>query len=294
VSRPQADPANEEVKLEVGGRERFAIVHLPHHRRPEKPAPLVLVFHGGGGFPDAIRFQSNMDAVSDREGFIAVYPAGTGILRNALLTFNAGTCCGYALEHHVDDVGFTAALLDALAKRYPVDPDRVYATGHSNGAMMAYRLACELSDRIAAIAPVSATMGVRDCHPTRPVSVIHFHGLEDKNALFAGGKGPKSFSQVDMRPVPDTIAEWVRLDGCPAEPTETKRGAATRLAYGPGRDGAEVVLWKLANGGHTWPGGQVGRLEAWYGVGNVNRDISASDLMWEFFRRHPRSGRADR
>ena len=294
VSGPRPDPANKEVAIKFGGRDRFAVVHVPKSYQPGKPTPLVLVFHGGGGFPEVIRYQSQMDKVSDREGFIAAYPAGSGVLRNALLTFNAGTCCGWALGHRIDDVGFVNALLDELEKQYSIDPDRVYSTGLSNGAMLSYRLACELSDRIAAIAPVAATIGVSGCKPKRPVSVIHFHGLQDHNAMFNGGKGPKSISQTDMKSVPETIEMWVKLNGCPPTPTEETRGEATRLAYGPGRDGSEVVLWKLADGGHTWPGGEITRLENWYGLGKVNRDISASDLMWEFFKRHPRSGRADR
>jgi polyhydroxybutyrate depolymerase len=294
VNAPRPDPNNREIDLNFGGRDRFAVVHVPASYEPGKPTPAVLVFHGGGGFPDAVRFQSRMDEVSDRHGFIAVYPAGTGIMRNAMLSFNAGTCCGYAMTNKVDDVGFTAALLDELAKRYSVDPDRVYAAGLSNGGMLVYRLACELSDRIAAIGPVATTLTLDNCRPTRPVSVIHFHGLKDRNIPYRGGKGAKSLSQIDCRGTQETIDLWVRLNGCPTTPTETTRGAATRLAYGPGRDGAEVVLWRIADGGHTWPGGEISRLEGLYGLGKVNRDIVASELMWEFFQRHPRSTRASR
>lgn len=293
VHGPQADPKNKEIALKFGGRDRFALVHAPVSYKPGTPMPVVLVFHGGGGFPDAVRFQSRMDEVSDRHGFIAVYPAGTGNMRNVMLSFNAGACCGYAMSNQVDDVGFTAALLDELEKRYTIDPDRVYATGLSNGGMLVYRLACELSDRIAAIGPVATTLTLDNCRPKRPVSVIHFHGVEDPNVPYRGGKGPKSLSQTDYRGIQETIDTWVRLNGCPTTPTETTRGAATRLAYGPGRDGAEVVLWRIADGGHTWPGGEISRLEALYGLGKVNRDIVASELMWEFFQHHPRPTHAN-
>ncbi len=286
---PRSPPANQ-ITLRFDGQERWAAVHVPPGYNPGTPTPVVLVFHGGGGFPDAVRFQSQMDTVADREGFLAVYPAGTGMRRDALLTFNAGNCCGYALKHSADDVGFTAALIDTLAKRFSIDRNRVFATGISNGAGLSYRLACELSDRIAAIAPVATTMNGPQCHPKRPVSILHFHGMEDKNALFEGGVGPKSLSGANMRSVPDTIGFWVKHNACSAMPAEEHRiGAAKKTTYGPCSEGTEVALWQLADGGHTWPGGQVSRVEEWYGVGKVNQDISASSLMWEFFKKHPMS-----
>ena len=125
-----------------------------------------------------VRF-CGLNEKADQEGFIAVYPNGTGRLE-PMLTWNGGNCCGYAQWNNVDDVGFTRALLDDLAKVVNVDAKRVFATGISNGGIMCYRLASELSDRIAAIAPVSGTMGTLTCNPKRPVSVIHFHGTEDR------------------------------------------------------------------------------------------------------------------
>ena len=288
---PRSDPADQ-IKFEFQGRERWAVIHLPQSYDGKKAVPVVLVFHGGGGFPDAVRFQSQMDTVSDREGFIAVYPAGSGIIRNGLLSFNSGICCGYALDHKIDDVGFTSALIDELAKRFNIDSHRIYSTGLSNGAMMSYRLACELSDRIAAIAPVATALGV-PCNPKRPISIMHFHGLEDQNALFYGGVGPKSFSEAKMPSVPDTIKFWANLDGCPKTSKETSIGVATRIAYGPCKDNTEVVLWKIADGGHTWPGGKISRVEDRYGLGKVNRDINASELMWDFFKKHPMTKKAD-
>lgn len=287
---PRSAPADQ-ITLQFDGRERWAVVHIPPGYDVNKPTPVVLVFHGGGGFPDAVRFQSQMDAVADREGFLAVYPAGTGIVRNSLLTFNAGNCCGYALKHNTDEVGFTAALIDALGEKFSIDRHRVFATGISNGAGVSYRLACELSDRIAAIAPIATTMNIPQCNLKRPLSVIHFHGLEDKNALFQGGVGPKSISGADMKSVPDTIAFWVRHNGCSRTPTSERQvGAARQIMYGSCAEGTEVVLWQLDDGGHTWPGGKISRAEEWYDVGKVNHDIVASDLMWEFFKKHPMTG----
>jgi polyhydroxybutyrate depolymerase len=135
---------------------------------------------------------TGLNEKADEAGFLAVYPNGTGEKRS--LTWNGGNCCGYAVENQVDDVGFVRALLDDLEKVVTVDPSRVYATGISNGAIMAYRLASELSDRIAAVAPVAGPMGTATCSPRRPVSVMHFHGTDDQFAPCrrAGGRGASS------------------------------------------------------------------------------------------------------
>lgn len=285
----RGEVGDSEGHLEFQGRSRFYELHVPPGYRSGTPTPVVLVFHGGGGWPSAMRYQSGMDRVSDREGFIAAYPGGTGFRKNRMLTFNAGICCSYAVERNVDDVGFTAAVIDDLAAHYTIDRDRVFATGLSNGAMMAYRLACELADRIAAVAPVSGTMGVSNCAPSRPVSVMHFHGLEDQNSPYAGGIGKHSVSGVIFRSVDETIRFWVQHDGCPQTPTTSTQGECTRFAYGPCREGSEVVLWRIGNGGHAWPGGKTTMLEKLI-VGRVSNDISASDLMWEFFKRHTLHG----
>jgi polyhydroxybutyrate depolymerase len=170
-----------------------------------------------------------------------------------------------------------------------VDPKRVYATGMSNGGMMCYRLAAELSDRIAAIAPVAGTMAIDNYNPQRPVPVMHFHGKADNMVPFAGpsGRTPKflGFKSVD-----DTITVVAKANGCPEEPrTEElpdKAGdgtTVTKKTYGPGKDGAEVVLFVIEGGGHTWPGQQppVGF------IGKSTKNISANDMIWEFFEKHP-------
>ena len=130
---------------------------------------------------------SGLNQKADQEGFLAVYPNGTG--RFSSLTWNGGNCCGSAMQQRVDDVAFIDAVLDDLANVVNVDTKRVYATGISNGAIMAYRLASELSERIAAIAPVAGPMGTATCSPRRAVSVLHFHGTDDQFAPFNGGRG---------------------------------------------------------------------------------------------------------
>jgi polyhydroxybutyrate depolymerase len=248
----------------------------------------VVAFHGGGGNAEGMAEFSGLSDKADEAGFIVAYPEGSGRLPR-MLTFHAGDCCGYAAAESIDDVAFTAAMLDDLATVAPIDRRRIYATGMSNGGMMAYRVAAELSDRIAAIAPVAGPMGTPECHPRRPVPVLHFHGDADEFAPFAGGRG-RGISGTDFRSVADSIAAWVAANGCEPTPVITSLpdrhddGTTVRQErHGSGRDGAEVVLVVVEGGGHTWPGREP-RLRL---LGTSTREVSATDMMWEFFSRHP-------
>jgi polyhydroxybutyrate depolymerase len=249
----------------------------------------VLAYHGGGSNAEHMVRFCGLNTTADKAGFIVVYPSGTGALA-AALTWNGGNCCGYAMEHQVDDVGFTRALLDDLAKVLAVDAKRVFATGMSNGAVMVYRLASELSDRIAAIAPVAGPLGTDTCHPQRPVPVLHFHGTADEFAPIQGGTGPRSRSGTDFYSVEHSVRCWVRANGCTDEPvteelpdTANDGTTVTRQTYGGGRGGAEVVLVVIEGGGHTWPG----RQPPLPVLGKSTRNVSANDLLWAFFEKHP-------
>lgn len=278
-------------EMEYGGRKRRYIVHVPPGYNRERPVPVVMFFHGGGASAINSRSWLGFDPLADQKGFITVYPYGTGILARKLLTFNAGSCCGYAMKHRIDDVGFTRAMLDELGRSFCVDPRRLFSTGYSNGAMMSYRLACEMPDRIAAIGPVAGTLATNiQCAPSRPVSVMHIHGTGDPYEPFKGGKGEKSFpgrgEKTVFRSVEDTLTTWAGLIGASTTPrlTET-RGADTRYVYSGGRSGSEVVLWRIQGGGHTWPGARTMPMDSM--LGPINRDISATQLLWEFFQQHP-------
>jgi len=277
-------------KIKSGGRERSYLIHVPPGYVAGKQAPLVLNLHGGGGNAFNQREQSQMDPVSDANGFILVYPngSGTGFFKNRLLTFNAGMCCGYAQKQNIDDVAFIRTLLDDVGRNFCVDPRRVFSTGFSNGAIMTHRLGCELSDRIAAIAPVSGPIGVDSCHPSRPVPVMEFHGTADPFAPYHGGP-VKALSGKDIhqyRSVDDTIAGWVQRDHATgATETTFKKGAVTCVTHNAGPDGAPVTLCTIEGAGHTWPGGVSTASEK--KVGPVNHDISAGQMIWSFFDKHP-------
>jgi polyhydroxybutyrate depolymerase len=278
------------ITLEHGGRERSYIAHVPP--QPRRPAPVVINFHGGGGRAAAQQEYSRMDALADREGFIVIYPNGTGQLKRMLLTWNTGTCCGYAALNNVDDVGFVSAVLDDLASRALIDPKRIYATGLSNGAMMAYRLAAELPERIAAIAPVAGSMTLPSAI-RHPVPILHIHSVDDPRALYAGGLGPP-FPMTDTRvfhpPVRETLERWSAANHCKGEPLV----AASRQGAGPSAAHAATLIsyqgcvaplehWKLTGAGHVWPGGKLKYLTGLLGQGTDVIDANAE--MWRFFSR---------
>jgi len=286
----QAAPGDSIHSIVVDGRQRTYLAHIPPDYDGQTPLPVVLVFHGGvSNAALTVRF-TGLSEKADQARFLAVYPSGTGRVSRAL-TWNAGSCCGYAQHEHVDDVAFVRALLDDLATHFAVDARRVYATGISNGGMMAHRVGAELADRIAAIASVSGPLQIDAIHPTRPVSVMQFHGTADEFAPFGGGTGAKSLASIHFRSAPDSVAAWVRADGCAETPKVTALPAAAgdptrvrREAYGPCKRGSEVVFYVIDGGGHTWPG----REPRIHFLGTSTVSISANDLMWDFFRKHAR------
>jgi len=265
------------------GLERSYIVHVPPGYDPARATPVVLVFHGGGGHAENARTMTGFDAVADAEGFIVVYPNGTGQRPDRLLTWNGGRCCGYALEQNVDDVGFVRALLADLGAIANIDARRIYATGMSNGAIMSYRLACELADVIAAIGPVAATQNLDACTPSRPAPVLHIHGDADKHAPYAGGVGAESLVGIPFEPVETTIEFWVRQNGCASTPQVTQNGSIRHTVYNGCQQNAAVELYTVVGGGHAWPGGQPG----WKGGDVPTTELHASQVIWDFFAAHP-------
>lgn len=280
----RAQSGNRTIALDVDGRTRTSIVHVPPSYDGSRAVPLVILMHGGGGNGAQAERAYGMDPIADRESFIVAYPNGSSRALN-LLTWNAGNCCGYAYENSVDDVAFLRALVDELERTYSIDPRRIYATGMSNGGMMTYRLGCQLSDKLAAIAPVSGALNDETCTPAFPLSAIIFHGTDDQHVPYYGGYGSASLYPHEDRPVSYAVSFWVARDECsPVPVTETSAsGNIVTDTYGGGIGGSEVVLYTIRGGGHAWPG------SAGSVTGDVpTQEISASELMWEFFKRHPK------
>lgn len=270
--------------LQVDGLDRSFILNVPPSYTPDQPWPLVLVFHGGAGKAARMDYISGFQAESDRSGFILAYPNGTGRVEN-VFTWNAGLCCGYAFEENIDDVNFIRVLIEALSKEFNLDTKRIYAAGLSNGAMLSYRLACELSDQIAAIGPVAATQNISQCNPNQPVSVIHFHGTDDQYAPYNGGPGPEALlTDTDHASVKDSIQFWIEQDNCASEPKTESFGTITHEVYASCDQDTAVELYTIEGGGHAWPGGKPYRPNA----DKPTQEISATALIWQFFAAHPR------
>jgi len=297
VTNAEPPPGDYTFKFTHDRRERSYIVHVPKDTLTS-PWPVMLNFHGAGSSAAGQQGYSRMDETADREGFLAVYPNGTGDSGNRLLTWNAGTCCGYALNNKIDDVGFVRALVDELEKHADIDRARIYATGLSNGAMMAYRIAMKAPGLLAAIAPVAGALPELPAPPTPGIPIMHIHSVDDTRALYRGGLGPPyPMTNIRVRhpAVEDLLARWAAYDGCPLQPVIEPpiRGSATsashtatRVIYGPCRDGAEVVLWKLTGAGHVWPGGAGDYLARMLGsqkiLGPPTDVIDANTRIWQF------------
>ncbi len=192
-----AAPSGDEVHtLDFDGLKRSYALHMPA-KSPAGELPLVVVLHGGGGSGAGAARMTGFDALADEAGFMVVYPDGTdrpllhAMGKPGLLTWNAGSCCGYAQYKNMDDVGFIRAVVADVQKQHAVDAKRIYATGMSNGGMLSYRLACEASDLFAAIGPVAGIIEIPDCKPVHPVAVIDFQGTDDENVPLNGGIGKK-------------------------------------------------------------------------------------------------------
>jgi polyhydroxybutyrate depolymerase len=269
----QAQPTDKTYTLRSGGLDRTFDVHVPASYDPTRPTPLVFDFHGYTMTSQEEILLTGMNAKADRAGFIAVHPEGTGTTPS----WNAGACCGDAALDKVDDVAFVRAMLDDLEVELCVDERRVYSAGMSDGAFLSHRLGCELSDRIAAIAPVAGVLGVPTCTPSRPVPVMHFHGTADPLVPYGGSP------TLGFPPVLDTFRGWATRDACTGDPTITfEKGDARCQTYAHCDGGAEVTLCTITDGGHTWPGGLP--VPA---LGKTTTDLDATDAMWTFFQAHP-------
>jgi polyhydroxybutyrate depolymerase len=282
------------VEIEHQGRTRSVHVFVPPGHERTRPVPLVLALHGGGG--TGARFDASTNGSVTREaarrGWIVAFPDGVERGWNDGRDIRTGRD---ALRADVDDVGFLARTIDRLHETLGIDLGRVYATGISNGGFMSFRLATDLAERIAAVAPVTAQMTPQLVvkRPARPVPVMLVNGTEDPLVPYDGGQ-VRVFGQ-DRGAVLSTdltVRFWTLRNGCsgPTErgwlPDRARDGTRVRVdRYLPREGGAEVVLYRVEGGGHTWPGGRpylpVGL------VGRVSRDFDATAAIFDFFARQP-------
>ena len=300
-ARPHAAGAFDETITTSDGREREYILHVPSSYTGAWAMPLVFNFHGGGLTDDFQVTYTALNAKADEAGFITVTPQGLSTEKHEAFGWNFALAPPETGEP--DDVAFASELLDELETTLCVDAGRVYSTGLSNGGFMSVRLACSLSDRVAAIAPIASayfpplsndfTDPNESCPDTRPVPVIAFHGSADRTVPFEGGLSGDSIDHTHTYrlSIEEAISEWAAHNGCDDVPMEEQATQSVRLVRYQGCDeDATVELYVIEGGGHTWPDAALTVSEEIFGV--TTHEISANDLMWDFFLAHPMPGAA--
>ena len=266
--------------------ERSYILYVPSSYDGANSVPLVLNLHGYSSNAGQQMIYSKFYEIADIEGFILIHPEGT--INNLGEQF-----WNIADFSEIDDVGFLSALIDTVSGEYNINTNRVYAMGMSNGGFMSYQLACELSDKIAAIASVTGSMladQIMSCSPNRPVPVMQIHGTADQIVLYEG-EPLSGIVSID-----DVVSYWVSFNNCYSEaflsiiPDNNTFDLSTveHYVYDGGNNDSSVEFYKVINGGHTWPGAEI----PLFG-NNTNQDFNASQEIWGFFNKYNINGLID-
>jgi polyhydroxybutyrate depolymerase len=261
---PRIQAGDSERKLTAGGLERTYTLHVPPGWDSARAVPVVFVFHGHAlSVPDVLTYGFNV--IADKNGFLVVYPVGEG--GDWSVGTCGGGCCDRGALSQVDDIAFVRQILADLGANASIDPKRIYSTGFSSGGCFSYRLACEMSDTFAAIAPVAGALVYAPCQPQQPVSVLHVHGLSDSIVPYAGGTNCQ-FPRVEQ-----SIATWARLDGCTGSAKVEKQGKITHTVHASCLSGSAVELYTIVDVYHTWPGENI---------------FPTTETIWDFFAAHPK------
>ncbi len=249
VGATSTTETDEDFTIVSDGLERSYHLYRPADLGPS-PVPLLIFLHGSGSGGLAFRksLTPGLNAQARSGRFMVAYPDAATYSQQ----WNAGICCGDAVAQGVNDVAFIDDLVTRLTGEYPVDSDRVYIWGLSNGGMMAYRIACERSQRIAAIVSSAGPLVVEPCQPTSPVSVAHLQSTTDEKSPFDGGMRPGPPNFVTL-PVPAIIERWRELDGCRTPPDTERVGSLTRVSSKSCRGNTEVTLITSEEGSHAYP-----------------------------------------
>lgn len=261
--------------IQSGGLTRDYRLYIPAMYNGSMPVPLVLNLHGYASFAAQQEFYGDFRPIADTANFLIVHPNGTiNNLGDRFWNVLGGLSA-------VDDVAFLSNLIDSLRATYNIDPNRIYSTGMSNGGFMSYSLACELSNKIAAIASVTGSMitpKLNACDPQRPVPVMEIHGTADNTVPYNGSV------LLGTVAIPTLVDAWVQKNQCnptpvitPVPDINTADGCtAEHYLYTGGLNGSTVEHYKVIGGGHTWPGQLLP-------IGVTNQDFSASKEIWRFF-----------
>jgi polyhydroxybutyrate depolymerase len=267
TSTANCAPGTYDEQIVSAGQTRQYRLHIPSAYQPGIPVPLLFGFHGAGSTGLEFEHYSGFSVLADQANFIAVYPQG--------LPQGLGDLSNWDTLPDSQDVPFVRNLLDSLEVRCSIDPQRVFASGHSRGGGMANRLGCDLSDRIAAIGPVSGDYeNSGDCAPTRPVPVVAFHGTADPAIPYNGfglpGEIHESYTRIGI-PIPTWAASWAERNDCSPKPSIVfQQGQVSGQEWGNCRSGADVLLYTVNGGTHAWPAA-----------------VDAARMIWDFFVQHP-------
>ncbi len=294
TTAPPIAPWDRVENVRLGSFDRHFIVHVPATFNPKRKLPVVIMLHGAGGTGQQAMEQTGWDRKADREDFIAVFPDGVAehpkLPPSFLLnpqTWNEGSGRHASGKRNDGDVDFLAYIIDTLETRYGADPHRIFVTGFSNGASMTFRAGVELSDKLAAIAPVAGHLLVHDHQLKRPTPMLYIIGRDDPLELPNGGVLRIRGEEIEQPPIEQNLAQWRQLNGCDADPaSDARAGGVETISFDDCRDGAIVVEYFIDDMGHVWPGG-INRLPERL-VGKSSNKINATDVIWNFFKAHPR------
>jgi polyhydroxybutyrate depolymerase len=253
-------PGTNRYAVMVGKDVRTFVVHVPAERPRNRIGlaesfPLVILLHGSGADGETIRRQSGFDSLADAYHVIAVYPDGATAVFTYGSDWNAGTCCGTPARDSLNDLGFITQAIDEVAQHAPIDRRRIYVGGFSDGARMAYHVACKDAANIAAIGVVSGSLTDNDCRPSRPVPLVAIHGTADTDVPYADRAMTASRTPLapGLSSLPPSLGFWAQQDGC-------TRPFARKISANVTRTGfrgcsADVLFYSINGGQHAWPGG---------------------------------------
>lgn len=284
-------PGDHHLTLKAGGLERRYLVHIPLRSDGKSPMPMVIMLHGGGGTAETARTSTGWVVKADEAGFIVAFPEATRLDPSRPASFlsnppiwNDGSGRGHAGRENVDDIGFIGSMIEDIIARFVVDEKRIYVTGFSNGASMAFRAGVEFSGRIAAIAPVSGILWLEDVKPERPVPMLYIIGTQDPFNPLEGGDVKTPWGRMEKKPpIWESILAWAKMLDCSLEPKVVyDQDGVKALSYGPGKGGAGVLFYTIEGMGHAWPGGKRVLSEKIAGKGSDK--VKAVDVIWDFFK----------
>ena len=258
--------------LRHGGLQRSYRLFVPANA--SAPMPLLIGLHGGLGSGQQFAENSQFEREAQLKGFVAVFPDGVA------RTWNGGNCCGQAAARDIDDVGFLADLIEHIATTLPIDRERIFMAGHSNGGIMAFRFGCERPDLVRAVGSVAGSLEIPSCPASSGTSLLAIHGDADQSHPLDGGQGPRSIAGVDFVSQERSLELWTAGMRCEAEPEHSVAGAITSTNWTNCKDGARATLIIIADADHPWPGGVGGRPEA---QGRTSAAIDATTTLWAFF-----------